>query len=474
MVTKRAHGIDISYAQQKLDPPPQNKADIDFVILKASQGDFPDPKLKIFYPSAKQFPIRGAYHYFITSKVEMNPVGSTNKSTKKNKTGYGYKEQAESFLKSVDGKDFHFYALDIELNAGSEFYDYDNKKNLIARGSNKFTKASVQDIKKWIDYVKTKKPGIPVLLYTRAGIYNNNLYPNGGGEILKDMDLWIALYPKKKVNRDKDNPLEAYTVKGVKNWRIWQYSADGNQKGYEYGVAKKVIGKDGKPKPQKSVDLNVFNGSVKDMRKWLKLAPETKSPKKPTFVPGTEEQFIAQVIGQVDKIKGAGITPEVQIRINMDELDVKKMKTLQGKLKKAGITPEVHINIQTGSGSEDLVQGPTNGKPVTTDTEPEPENSFMVKVKVKPRDGKNTRLQSFKDRNNNKLPIMEPHVPKVKRANGSQLRVSRNHTESDRDKGDGVIHAAGGGSRLFYKVTDDPANGKAAGLYIKKVDVVPV
>lgn len=150
MVTERAHGIDISYAQEKFDPPAKKISDIDFVILKASQGDFTDPNFNDFYPTAEQYPFRGAYHYYVTSKVEINlgegtkkgkpPESVTTKKGKKSakktkkgnksakvnrkgknsakgtekiylKDGYDWEEQAKHFLKVVDGKDFIFSRL---------------------------------------------------------------------------------------------------------------------------------------------------------------------------------------------------------------------------------------------------------------------------------------------------------------------------------------------------------------------------
>ena len=109
MLPKRAFGIDISYAQATFAPPERN--DLDFVILKASQANFPDPKFGSYYPPALRIPIRGAYHYFITSRVtttEMKPIGA-----KKNKqggqttaetveiAGFTWHEQAEVFLQQV-------------------------------------------------------------------------------------------------------------------------------------------------------------------------------------------------------------------------------------------------------------------------------------------------------------------------------------------------------------------------------------
>jgi hypothetical protein len=55
------------------------------------------------------------------------------------------------------------------------------------------------------------------------------------------------------------------------DWKFYQYSADGNGKGPEYGVK------------SPSVDLDVFNGTVEELRDWLGVPiTPVESP-----VPGT-------------------------------------------------------------------------------------------------------------------------------------------------------------------------------------------
>ncbi len=51
----------------------------------------------------------------------------------------------------------------------------------------------MQGIRHWVDEVK-KRTGKKVLLYTRATVFKPFIQPLGG-EVLKDIDLWIARYP---------------------------------------------------------------------------------------------------------------------------------------------------------------------------------------------------------------------------------------------------------------------------------------
>jgi hypothetical protein len=242
---------------------------------------------------------------------------------------------------------------------------------------------------------------------------------------------------------------------------LWQFTEKGRPDLIYNKKTKHPINKDGKL----SADLNV---SIKERDEFMKLL-FGKIPPKPSSV----NQILTETLAQVEKMKEAGITPEVQININMADLDIKALKTLQGKLEKAGVSSQVQLNIQTGANGavprgSDPIQDPDSGQPEAPSSEPEPDDSFLVKVKVKP--GTNSAVQSFKKTKKNGVPIMGPHnKPRIRLSNDTQLRVSKTYKVSDKDSGDGVIH--GDADRLYYKITDDPSNDKAAGLFVKKVDV---
>ncbi len=119
MAAKRAFGIDVSYAQKTFKPPDAH--DLDFVVLKASQANFADHTFEEYYPAALKVPVRGAYHYFVTSRVTVKRTVEKKEKKKKITTtetvqipGFGWQEQAEIFLQQVKDKDFHFFALDLE------------------------------------------------------------------------------------------------------------------------------------------------------------------------------------------------------------------------------------------------------------------------------------------------------------------------------------------------------------------------
>lgn len=94
-------------------------------------------------------------------------------------------------------------------------------------------------------------------------------------------------------------------------------------------------------------------------------------------------------------------------------------------------------------------------------------------VKVKPKTGKNTRLQYFNEMVEGK-PLMQPTKnPNVTKSKNEMLRVSFTHKFGDDDDYPGIPTGVirGYDDRFFYYVMDDPANGKAAKLYVKYEDL---
>lgn len=214
----RAHGVDLSHWDVAFDPA-KATGRIDFAIMKVSDATFRDKKFAEIWSGVQKVPIRGAYHYL--------------------RSGFDWKAQADFFISVVSGYDFHFYAMDFE-------------------GTNNTMGAPFADMaRKWIEYVTTQT-GKLVLLYTNPAHYDGDLSPYGNW--MKDYPLWIAQYWNNP-SADKNPGLPKTRKSG--DWIIYQYASEINFPGHakEYGTS------------ANSVDLNVFNGTVADMRAWLKLEP---------------------------------------------------------------------------------------------------------------------------------------------------------------------------------------------------------
>jgi hypothetical protein len=95
---------------------------------------------------------------------------------------------------------------------------------------------------------------------------------------------------------------------------------------------------------------------------------------------------------------------------------------------------------------------------------PEPGEGLLVEVS-----GEKALLHIFNTRDKAGKPIMQIREPRIRLEPGHRLSVSATRSESNKDKGDGVIHATG--NIEFYFILDQPSNGEAGGLYIKAVDV---
>ena len=205
----RATGIDISKWQGAFEP----QGNIGFVIQKVSEGLAKDALYDELLPAVKQIERRGAYHYFRTA---VDPI-----------------EQAEFFWNTVKDEGFKWLVVDYEKTHNT----------LDARGED--------NLALFVNYLETYPiPGAELVLYTSPYIFRDNLLAYN--DFWADVPLWMAHY------NGQDPETGAPNTWG-NDWLFWQYSADGNGKGAEYGVG------------SADVDLNVFNGTVGDMDEWLGL-----------------------------------------------------------------------------------------------------------------------------------------------------------------------------------------------------------
>ena len=203
----RAIGIDLSKWDVSFDPAKATMP-IDFAIQRASYAKIRDQAFDKIYEGVAKVGITGSYHYL--------------------STGISWQEQADFFLEIVEGRGFGFYVCDFEgaYNAMSIKF--------------------AMEANQWMDYV-ARATGKPVLLYT-----NPNLYDLYAWHYCAGWPLWIAqywLFPSP--NKNPGMP------KRRKDWNIWQFSADRNRKSAAYGCG------------ARSVDINVYNGTVDNMKSWL-------------------------------------------------------------------------------------------------------------------------------------------------------------------------------------------------------------
>jgi lysozyme len=104
------------------------------------------------------------------------------------------------------------------------------------------------------------------LLYSRGYWLNQNTIPDAVWDFV---DLWIARYTNKRKPWGNllpwpDNP--AIKPRDFDDWLFWQWSADGNGRGAEFGAS------------SKSIDLNRFNGDQAAFDEYINKPPDPQYP----------------------------------------------------------------------------------------------------------------------------------------------------------------------------------------------------
>jgi len=201
--TYPVRGIDVSHHQGKINWKRVAKEHIQFVYIKATEGaTFQDPRCKYNWAQARKHGIiAGAYHFFnfCTSPVK----------------------QATNFIRMVPNKKNSLPpVIDIE------FIGYCKVKpsKLVYEKS----------VRKFISLLEKHYKKRPVI-YTTYESYNGYL-----DTLFSNHSLWI---------RDM---FFSPTLKGSRQWHIWQYSNRGHVQGIKGFV-----------------DLNVFKGTRKEFRQFI-------------------------------------------------------------------------------------------------------------------------------------------------------------------------------------------------------------
>jgi GH25 family lysozyme M1 (1,4-beta-N-acetylmuramidase) len=221
VITSRAHGIDVS----KYDlffRPVEAVNQLDFGVQRVGYGLKRDEAFDTLWLGMIQMAIRGGYHYL--------------------NSGLSWRSQADKFIEYVGNLPYHFFVSDFEQAFNTLSVDF------------------AYQAWQWINYVE-QTTGKPVLLYTSPSLYNEYIYPSQSkyGIDWNKIDLWTAQwFYEPNPDGTPINPIGRTTP-----WKLWQYTD--KAMGTQYGVSR-----DG------ACDLNVYNGSVAQMRAWLDL--ETIEP----------------------------------------------------------------------------------------------------------------------------------------------------------------------------------------------------
>lgn len=203
-----AFAVDISQYQGATDYP-QLAAQIHGAICRASIGIQDDLLFDTHWAglTAQGRPV-GAYHYLID---DINGVW-----------------QAETFLTQLEGRTPQVwngaawvpgYVLDVEDNSAGL-----SPSALAAR------------IKAFILTVKAARPELAAVIYTRGYFWNDNV---GLSELafFATLLLWIARYTSLSAPWGNAGDQAKLRPAPWFDWVLWQFSADGNNQGDEFGVS---------------------------------------------------------------------------------------------------------------------------------------------------------------------------------------------------------------------------------------------
>lgn len=237
----RAFGVDISRWQDNYkDDGIDEGLPLDFVIQKFGQGysSYTLPNHTQYkrwlsqYNSIEHFEIKGGYFWYET---EIDPI----------KQGIIFRE--------VDKKKLYDFLV----------VDFEAYQNVVSP-------ATIQGVKRLVDWFK-ENSDTPIVIYTNGWVLA--LMYRYLGNWMDKQDLWFAggsLYNERLTAPLPDHIMPPLPVLADGQWKLWQYSADKNYAADELDFGEYELG---------SIDYNVYNGTLNDMRRWLgKPLPDDDLP----------------------------------------------------------------------------------------------------------------------------------------------------------------------------------------------------
>lgn len=197
--TQYVLGIDVSKWQGKMDWKKAAGAGVRYAAVRCTVGDYyKDAEFERNWTLAKE---EGIY---VTAYHVVAPAAGGKRITAQAQMDFFM-----DFLEKVEPPDWPL-VLDCELSSGQD---------------TRYVTSVVQKCAETINTLMQENP----IIYTAMGWWNANILPWDGWE---NYPLWVANYtsaPQPLLPRDWND------------WSIWQWSADGNNKGAYYGAQSNAI-----------------------------------------------------------------------------------------------------------------------------------------------------------------------------------------------------------------------------------------
>lgn len=124
--------------------------------------------------------------------------------------------------------------------------------------------AAVHDkLLSFADTLKARRRCSPII-YTRGAWWNENV---ASDPIFGELDLWVARYTQLAKPWGNAGDQSYLKPRDWTTWRFWQFSADGNGRGVEFGAPPP-------PEADNSMDLNYFHGELAAFYAYIGQPPE--------------------------------------------------------------------------------------------------------------------------------------------------------------------------------------------------------
>ena len=169
-------------------------------------------------------------------------AGGTDMNNGASYTDRRFRENAEKFSERIPCGYYYFFYPHFDGKKQAQYFCNllkSVKWNLppavdIEHNPKNASKSRFQtELKEFLDVVEDEL-GVKSVIYTRATFWNPNV---GAPAWAKDYKLWLAIYSDTLTHPWASNPKSVYRPLPWDDWWLWQYSADKNGRGPEFGVA---------------------------------------------------------------------------------------------------------------------------------------------------------------------------------------------------------------------------------------------
>ncbi len=253
-------GIDVSRWQSKVDWSLLKSNGVDFVFIKATQGNYMTDQMMVKHVegASKAGLIIGLYHW-------CDPTVDTE-------------SQASYFLNAISGLPYKMISADVE----QQWADW--KEWSSGKVTKILSPTVISQNAKGILDIWAKRTKVPLVVYSRASFINT--YAKSAQSWLPKYNLWMAHYPynSTSVRTTWQNFISSYKPSiagpamptGSTKWTFWQFTGD-----------KFIL-----PGCESMLDINYFNGDLNDLKKFCGI---TTTPTPTPASTLTVEQRLARL-----------------------------------------------------------------------------------------------------------------------------------------------------------------------------------